>query len=549
MATEYLKRLDDPRMEYYKELYRYSPKWKGEPLEGKKVIVYCEQGYGDIIQFSRYLWQVKHRGAYLILHCPKVLHRLLAHQADELLDKDTCEELPPHDYHILSMSLPFVLSENPRQGVIVPYLNVQEKADLEECSSYFKIGIAWEGSPEHSNNAERCCPLEYFKEIGSWTNTKLFMLQPKVGNQALLKNCEDLDLYGIPLNDFYDTATLINAMDVVITVDTAVLHLAGALGKKAFGLLSYRHDPRWAFATWYPTVRLIRQADPYDWDSVFDKVFEHMGYTRKNNRICALSDDRLIVLTGGIGDVLALESFMSDDHRKSIKKIYYATRAADQCKEIFAQLSKTFPSLEKQESVWTDFSQKFAFYSKAEVSEHLDNPPEDWHLAIDWSIYHKFCQIEENRFKYSGSSVLKTKMADISQMKLPKNYLVICPYSGNNPDMRDRNFTDADWQEVERYLYEHNLRAVIIGQGDFDKPKSKYLVDLTNKTSLPQAIEVLKKAKGYVGIDSCLSVLAAKLFDEHLFVRSSNEHLLNWKHIYYAPKTQFDFIGPAVRLP
>src|SRR5690554_231680 len=114
--TENLERLNDPRMEYYHSLYKNSPKWDGETsLFKKKVIIYCEQGLGDIIQMFRYVENLKKFGRpYVILHCPKDLGILLSkHEfVDEIIDKDFLKDLPDHDYHILSLSLPYLLSKN-----------------------------------------------------------------------------------------------------------------------------------------------------------------------------------------------------------------------------------------------------------------------------------------------------------------------------------------------------------------------------------------------------------------------------------------------------
>lgn len=267
MQEDYLDRIERSEMTYYRETYKNSKRWSGESLEGKTLIIYCEQGLGDIIQFARY-FDIK--GANTLLHCPKSLGKLLLSSREVchwgILDKDD-PWLPPHDYHVLSMSLPFILKEKEPK---VPYLDIPP-AILDGIGDVKKIGICWEGSPEHPNNMDRSCPLRYFKALAK-PGRKLFMLQKEVQNRDLAKGCDDLDLYSVKIEDMYDLARLVSAMDVVISVDTATLHLAGAMGKTTFGLLAKDYDYRWKVRNWYPTLALLFQGKKGDWLPVFAGV-------------------------------------------------------------------------------------------------------------------------------------------------------------------------------------------------------------------------------------------------------------------------------------
>lgn len=264
---ECLDRFIKPQMEYYWHLYCSSPKWDGlQPLAGKTVVVYAEQGFGDIIHFSRYLIPLKARGARVIFHCPKELHRLFEQFHVELLDK-TDPDIPQHDYHIPSLSLPFLLGEF---EVPTPYLSVDESIHV-PTGPGLKIGIAWEGNPCNPIGEKRNCPLRHFKPFVE-AGHRLFMAQHAVVTPDLVVECDDLDIYGVEIKDFYDTAKLLNSMDCVVTVDTAVLHLAGAMGKKAFGMLCVGHDARWSVNQWYDNVILVKQNQPGDWGSVVKSV-------------------------------------------------------------------------------------------------------------------------------------------------------------------------------------------------------------------------------------------------------------------------------------
>lgn len=269
MLAEYLERLYHPNMEFYRDTYKNSERWDGEDsLDGKRLIIYGEQGFGDVLQFARYISLVKaNYDCHITLHCSTPLHRLFLeclHGVDAVLDKEE-SELPEHDFHTLTMSLPFLLGsvEAP-----VPYLCC-EPLVLEGYEDKFKIGIAWEGNPEHSNNMERNCHLSMFRNISKIGNVALFLVKNEIHLPELVSGCDDIEITGATLENFYDTARLVQAMDLVVSVDTSSLHLAGALGKKSLGLLSKNRDYRWdCGVNWYPSMKLISQKEVGEWEEV-----------------------------------------------------------------------------------------------------------------------------------------------------------------------------------------------------------------------------------------------------------------------------------------
>jgi len=259
-------------MEYYRSVY-FNSILCNDPkeLENKIVIIYCQQGFGDVIQFARHFKELKELGCETIVHCPKELHCLLERcdGVDKLIDKEQTE-LPEHDFHVLSMHLPFILANYKRcLFPDKPYIYINESIDLE--TDLVKIGIVWEGNPKYKHNLDRSCPLKHFKKLQS-DKTRLFSLQKEIYSKELLEGCEDLDLFSVPLDSFVDTAKLINSVDFVVCVDTAVLHLAGALGKKGYGAISYIHDFRWNIANWYPSITVLKQDKEGNWDYIFDKI-------------------------------------------------------------------------------------------------------------------------------------------------------------------------------------------------------------------------------------------------------------------------------------
>lgn len=260
-------RLNDPRMEFYKFVYQHSTHWmpNNGSLDGKTIIVYGEQGFGDIIQFARYIPVLKSTGCKVIFACPKELHRLFACLEVELIDKEN-PELPPHDFHILSFSLPFILGQ--LRTSTFPYLSA-EKEPIEKLDNVKDIGICWESGSNSSKN----CPLHYFSTLAC-PYIRFFSLQKQITVPDLLTGAEDLELFGSNFEDFYDTAKLINAMDMVITVDTSVLHLAGALNKLTYAILNSEHDSRWDIENWYHSVVLIKIKQKDNWGAAFKTIID-----------------------------------------------------------------------------------------------------------------------------------------------------------------------------------------------------------------------------------------------------------------------------------
>lgn len=259
-----------------------------------------------------------------------------------------------------------------------------------------------------------------------------------------------------------------------------------------------------------------------------------------------------ILLTGGVGDVFTVESLMTDSERESIQCIYYATRAYKPCLDLFENLPN-FPELKKQTVIWKDFSRIFAFNSKKHLTDKLcayqTNALQDIARKLmepieDYSIQKIF---PEDR-PYTYSTFIKYPIADITKFRLPTNYYCICPYSNN--DKRDirRDYDHFDWGQTLKILKERNVFGVVINVGEESVPIDPSLINLSNRTSIRDAIEVIKKAKGYIGIDTAFSVLAAKVFPpENIIVKCLNDHCFKWAHVYFKPLTSFEFLKSRVQ--
>jgi tetratricopeptide (TPR) repeat protein len=261
------------------------PLWQGEPLNGRRILVRFEQGLGDNLQFIRYLPQVRQLGGTVIYQAKPALLPLLNgfEGIDELIEARPDHQISvPYDFQISLMDLPRVFKTTlATVPANVPYLT----ADPEKVTAWqdtfihagMKVGLVWAGSPFHRNDVNRSCPLAALAPLAQTQGVHFYGLQTgPAGQEARTDPNPHFHNIGHGFHDLSDTAAAIAHLDLVISVDTAVLHLAGALGKSVWGLLPHAPDWRWMLhrtdSPWYPTLRLFRQPRPGDWTAVFDQV-------------------------------------------------------------------------------------------------------------------------------------------------------------------------------------------------------------------------------------------------------------------------------------
>ncbi len=264
------------------------PRWDGSPLAGRTILLHAEQGAGDTIQFIRYAPLVQQRGGRVLLECPAALIPLLStcRGIDQLIGRGT--PLPAFDVHAPLLSLPGIfrtsLATIPAD---IPYLatdpqQVERWRHQLEGIREFKIGISWQGSPGYRWDRQRSFALAHLEPVARLIGVRLFSLQKGLGTEQLR------DLPGwFPVTDlggtldentgaFVETAAVLKNLDLVITCDTALGHLAGALGVPVWIVLPFAPEWRWLLdrddSPWYPTVRLFRQERLGDWDGVFARV-------------------------------------------------------------------------------------------------------------------------------------------------------------------------------------------------------------------------------------------------------------------------------------
>jgi FKBP-type peptidyl-prolyl cis-trans isomerase 2 len=262
------------------------PLWDGYNINGRIILLHAEQGFGDTIQFIRYAPLVAQRGAKVIVECQQELVALVRNVEGVHDVIPHGEQLPYFDIHCPLLSLPLVFGTGlDTIPASIPYINadpalVQKWRDkISPDGSTIKIGLAWAGDPKPKFGHSRSCSLELFSSLASDSITYYSLQKGDASAQAKNPSLEiRLIDYTEEIIDFSDTAAFIENIDLVISVDTAVAHLAGALGKPVWILLPFVPDWRWMVdrknSPWYPTMRLFRQPTQGDWESLIAYVKE-----------------------------------------------------------------------------------------------------------------------------------------------------------------------------------------------------------------------------------------------------------------------------------
>jgi hypothetical protein len=261
--------------------------WSGETFAGRQLLITLDQGYGDAIQMVRYLPAVKARGGRVILEVRAALVQLFADLpgVDELRvagDGAMLADDVDLDLQVPLLGLPRALATNLTSiPAPIPYLRAQPERVARwrrrlESPARLRVGIVWAGNPGHDSDRRRSVRLEDFVALGGIDGIAWFGLQKGRNEERQSCGSFTLDPLGAEIGDFADSAAILAQLDLVIAVDTAIVHLAGAMGKPVWTLLPFAADWRWLLARgdspWYPTMRLFRQPTAGDWASVFAEV-------------------------------------------------------------------------------------------------------------------------------------------------------------------------------------------------------------------------------------------------------------------------------------
>jgi len=262
------------------------PQWDGTPIEGTLLVI-ADQGYGDVIQFARYIPWAAGRCGQLAVACSAELHPVVRQRLGAGLLFDHWERAPDFAAYSPLSSLPRLagtqLDTIPAE---IPYLRCDEakrahwaeRLDSLTPRGYRRVGIVWAGRPTHHNDRNRSAELKVFEPLADIPGVVLVSLQ-KGGAQSQIGvywGRAPLVSLGPDVRDYGDTMAILECLDQLVTVDTSIAHLAGAMGKKACVMLPYAPDWRWLLdrddCPWYPTLRLFRQDAGRNWEDVLNRI-------------------------------------------------------------------------------------------------------------------------------------------------------------------------------------------------------------------------------------------------------------------------------------
>ena len=266
----------------YKSVFD-APLYMGQNLDGQRVLVHAEQGFGDTLMMARYLKALKEKGATVVLYLRGGLSELFETLAcvDEIYTRE--DATPAFEYQVAFMSLAYVL-DNTLTNLTnnYPYFNINESFELNAKDKKLKVGIAWSASKTGESYKNKVFDLRHFKMMSKSKDIQLYSLQLGEDTQDITKYDMKDDIIDLSkeIDNFLATAKIINSLDLVITSDTSVAHLAGAMGKKVWILLQKVPDWRWgvceSVSSWYPSAKLFHQYSLGDFNSVFRQVYKEL---------------------------------------------------------------------------------------------------------------------------------------------------------------------------------------------------------------------------------------------------------------------------------
>ncbi|MBI5727817.1 MAG: glycosyltransferase family protein [Ignavibacteriales bacterium] len=259
------------------------PEWAGELIPGKRLFVYSEQGLGDTLQFIRFLKHPTEAGMEVILQCQDELLTVLESFpfANKLVASSEYVSEDSFDFHVPLLSIPMHLHINEEKVDSLPYIFpsaakvAQWKTKL-PATNNVRVGLVWAGNKDHKNDRNRSIKLETLENLFNISHVQFFSLQKGEPEMQAAAYSNKITRLGDELKDFTDTAAVLSLMDVIITVDTAVAHAAGAIGALAWILLPYSPDWRWQLETektpWYRKMKLFRREAGQGWQPIVRRL-------------------------------------------------------------------------------------------------------------------------------------------------------------------------------------------------------------------------------------------------------------------------------------
>lgn len=267
------------------------PIWTGEPIAGKRILVTNEQGFGDTFQFSRYIVELEKRGAFVTFLVNAKLHAVMRSLSPTMALIDTAIDIDAHDFEIPLVSLPYVFQTDAKSiPSHSPYLqpdSARVKLWEERLGNHgFKIGLSWQGNLNAFAVRNRSTKLATFAPVFGIPNARIICIQKGSGIDAeIAASGLPIETLGVDFDNgpdaFADTAAVMASLDLIVTIDTSIAHLAGALGRPVWVALKKIPEWRWQMdridSPWYPSARLFRQPERDDWDSVVNAMVQELS--------------------------------------------------------------------------------------------------------------------------------------------------------------------------------------------------------------------------------------------------------------------------------
>jgi Flp pilus assembly protein TadD len=275
------------RLPAVRSVYRFfdeNPIWDGSPFPGRRLLITREQGLGDFIHMARFLPEIARRGGELHVECPPEWMRAARGLPGVTLHASDGSAITPgpFDYYLPMMNVPRVLGiELASIPAGVPYLRADPSIAAEWKKKLApggprRIGLVWAGNPQHVNDRNRSLPVRELAPLAAARGVAWYGLQKQLGAEDAARAPLAIEQLGPALDDFAVTAAVVENLDLVVSVDTSVAHLAGAMNRPVWLLVPYRPDWRWQLdrsdTPWYPSMRLFRQPATGDWASVIRDV-------------------------------------------------------------------------------------------------------------------------------------------------------------------------------------------------------------------------------------------------------------------------------------
>lgn len=547
-------------MEEYRVPNWPQPIWDGTDFTGKTLFIHVEQGFGDLIQIVRYIPLVADRGGEIILECHKELLSLIKNVegVEHIVAPE--ESLPSFDIHCPLLCLPMIFDTNlDTIPAKIPYIKADDllmkqwKEKIGESSSV-KVGLLWQGNPVHKRDHERSIAFEKLAPLAEIKGVSFYSLQKGEGSEQAKNPLCGMKLIDLmdEVRDFSDTAALIENLDLVISVDTSVAHLAGAMGKPVWTLIQYSPDWRWMLdredSPWYPTMRLFRQPAFGDWDSVIRRVTDALKEFCKSKGLLFAQEEKEVreesantasESSAGEAKHDVKEKTVLQPQNEGIAIILQCEGMGD-CLFATAVIKKLY-LMDEMNSSFILFTHNPHLFAKCPYVEKVY----DIHNMAERAKYKKlgvlFDTSKLEHWKVDTFNFISFPLS-IGELSFREKQLEYFPVEKDQSRHYDvvintsetwpsRSWPIGNWQQVADFILKKGYSVAVVGKDTFSKADNmlkksmplKGCVDFTNKLSLDQTYYMIKNCNLFITCQNGLSVLSGATDTEIIVLDMSIE--------------------------